>query len=338
MEKKDLEEYLGIVVDLEKNIYIQEQLMEHLKQRIYSLGTPRQLVEPALPVKPTKPSLLFYIVIDALITAIATFIICIPIAIVADILDFEDSMNLIMGVIAVCIFLFFLFIFVSNGFNESGKYTKAMKNYQYEFEKYQNMLHEDQERLFAENEQKRMLQLNLQQIEEQNTSTRRTLADVYSLDIIYGKYRTFPQVCSLYEYIRSGRCTTLKEEKGFGFGGAYNLLEQEALQKTIILHLNQILQQLSAIQANQYMLYNAIEEGNQKLESIMTSINQISDNINQAVSHQDDSCRIDELIQSSEITAYHTERIEKELAYMNRMNYFAGKYDGASMFRQRPPV
>ena len=38
-----MEEYLGIVVDLEKNIYIQEQLMEHLKQRIYLVGTPRQL-------------------------------------------------------------------------------------------------------------------------------------------------------------------------------------------------------------------------------------------------------------------------------------------------------
>lgn len=315
METKDLEEYLRIVVDLEKNIYMQEQLIKNLRQKISSLGIPKQFIEPVLPSAPKK---YFWAPIGFLIS----FFIAI------------EALSTI--VFALSIFFFFASAFWIGSFEERITYKKALKAYEYDSERYQAMQSQDQERLFFENMQKEMLLSTLQQLEERNKATKQTLADVYSLDIIYSKYRTFPQVCSLYEYIHSGRCTTLKEAWGFGSGGAYNLLEQEALQKTIILQLNLVLQQLNVIQTNQYMLYSAIQEGNQRLNDILSSINQISDQVNKTALYQDDANRLKELAKSSAITAYNTERIEKELSYMNRMNYFAGKYDDAGMLLHRP--
>ena len=41
------------------------------------------------------------------------------------------------------------------------------------------------------------------------------------------------------------------------------------------------------------------------------------------------------LHETSAINAYHTERMHKELEYMNRMNYLSGRYDGT--FFNQPP-
>ena len=335
METKDLEEYLSIVVDLEKNVYLQEQLIENIRQKISRLGIPNQLIQPVEPTPPKGPFIGIYL-LCILASVVAAFILCMLVALFPSILGIgipDMIMFIIMAIVAVV-----LSIFSCWGVSDPDKrelYKKSAAKYERDLVDYQNARLKDEVRVRLENQKKEVFQESLRQLEMQNRSTKNFLEDVYSLDVIYKKYRTFPQVCSLYEYIRSGRCTTLKEEKGFASGGAYNLLEQENLQKTIILHLDKILQSLNKIQANQCILYNAIQEGNQKLNDILSGISQISDRITHAT---EDRADLDAIQKNSALIAYNTERIEKELSYMNRMNYFAGKYDDAGMFQRRPPV
>lgn len=335
METKDLEEYLGIVVDLEKNIYMQKQLIKSLWEKISSLGIPKHFAEPVQPAKPKVLSPFFYL-LAAVGALAAAFVCCIPVAI------FDSMVTLgitdwVFIIAAGIIFLYLAIEIHSGNSSKTKKYSKAIEKYEQDLEKYRSLLRQDKKRLSQEERQKLILKENLEQMEQCNKNSIQTLADVYALDIIYEKYRTFPQVCSLYEYIRSGRCTSLREEKGFGSGGAYNLLEQEALQKTIILQLNQILQQLDAIQENQYMLYSAIQENNRKMNEILAGISHLSGRMHGLNNQQVVSC-LKQMERNSAITAYNAERIEKELSYMNRMNFYARKYDDAGMFRNRSPV
>ncbi len=56
------------------------------------------------------------------------------------------------------------------------------------------------------------------------------------------------------------------------------------------------------------------------------------------ISQKKDTHQLEELGKTLTIAAYNTGRIGKELSYMNRMNYFSGKYDSAGLFLQRPPM
>lgn len=89
-------------------------------------------------------------------------------------------------------------------------------------------------------------------------NTLATLKKLYSLDIIYPKYRNFVAISSFYDYFESGRCNTLK-----GHGGAYDVFENEVRQDMIIAKLDEVIKRLERIEDTQYMLYSAINKSNQ---------------------------------------------------------------------------
>lgn len=86
---------------------------------------------------------------------------------------------------------------------------------------------------------------------------------LYSLGIIYEKYRNLVAVSQFLDYLESGRCTKLT-----GPDGAYNLFESEMRQNIIIASLENINNNLGTIMDNQYMLYNALQENNRILSRI----------------------------------------------------------------------
>ena len=61
----------------------------------------------------------------------------------------------------------------------------------------------------------------------------KSLDSLYSLNIIYPKYRYMVAVIRMLEYFESGRCTALT-----GADGAYNKYEDEVTQETIISRLD----------------------------------------------------------------------------------------------------
>ncbi len=71
-------------------------------------------------------------------------------------------------------------------------------------------------------------------------------------------------MCSLYEYFISGRFTELT-----GPDGAYNRYETEIRLDRIITKLDVIIHKLDAIKANQYMLFTALQEGNQLTKQLL---------------------------------------------------------------------
>lgn len=94
-------------------------------------------------------------------------------------------------------------------------------------------------------------------------SCQSALNQLYSLDIIFPKYRNLIAISQFYEYYMSGRCTQLE-----GHEGAYNIFESELRQNVIIAQLNDVLANLEEIKRTQYMIYEAIQESNRILSQI----------------------------------------------------------------------
>ena len=146
---------------------------------------------------------------------------------------------------------------------------------------------------------------------------------MYSYNIVFPKYRNYVMVSSIYEYLCAGRCTTLE-----GHEGAYNILELEIRLDRIITQLDRILQNLAAIQANQYTLYTCLQESNQKIGMLLQEESRMADSL-QGLGSQTATmnARLADMQKSSELTNYLAECNQRELHYMNRMNYLAGHYD-----------
>lgn len=109
----------------------------------------------------------------------------------------------------------------------------------------------------------------------------------------------------------------------------------------VITQLDQVIAKLGAIQANQFTLYSAIQESNQRSAQILESSTRMADQLQNIGSHMEIQsaqfqAQLADLQKTSALTAYHTERTQKELAYMNRMDYLTGQNDG--VFFNQPPV
>lgn len=125
----------------------------------------------------------------------------------------------------------------------------------------------------------------------------------YSPDIIFGKYREFAPVATIYEYLKAGRCTTLE-----GPDGAYNLYEAELRSNTIIAKLDVVIEKLEEIKNTQYMLCNALE----KINSSLTKIDEKMDKACVALEKISNSVanienRADEIAKNTAVIAYNTE-------------------------------
>lgn len=225
------------------------------------------------------------------------------------------------------------------------------------FDAYQDDVRKDQQRVRLENIRKEVLQTELSQMRELNAASKETLKQIYNKDIIFPKYRSMVMICSLYEYVCSGRCTALE-----GHEGAYNLLEMEIRLDKIVTQLERVIQLLGTIRQNQYMLYSAIQDANRQSAKILESTEQITSQLQsvqtsnqklfggiqtgiqmgiqaaerQSISMAQMTQQLSALQATSALTAYQTERTQKELHYMNRMDYLSGRND--DVFFNLPPI
>ena len=147
-----------------------------------------------------------------------------------------------------------------------------------------------------------------------------TLQKLYDFNIIYPKYRNMVAVCTICEYLESGRCTELE-----GPNGAYNLYEAELRQNLIIGQLENVITNLQIIQNNQFQLYKKMDSiekvlvsVDQKLNNVVKHAATISANINTIKDYTSDiakSAQVTALAsvvtaQYAEITARNTEAIK----------------------------
>ena len=96
----------------------------------------------------------------------------------------------------------------------------------------------------------------IDQEKAKQAENKRALADLYAQDVIYPKYRRLLPVCSLWEYLQSGRCQKLE-----GPDGAYQLLETELQEKKIAADLLDFNPKTArAMQFGAYMVFDELQE------------------------------------------------------------------------------
>lgn len=361
MSTEELKEYLGIAVDMEESIFLQENLMTNIKAQIEKLKTSQKFTDPIAPVEPQYPTLPTHKKRHGVLGIIAGSIglFCLG-CVVGNLLGFGaddfDGLPLILAIITLLVapvFCWIVYCVEDNKkhntmyWNERNRletaYQTSMQNYRIQVTTYQDTLIKNQWKR-QQDEAKRntktiFLQGQQEELEKSLSESRSCLQKIYEKNIIFPKYRNLVMVCSLYEYICAGRCTELE-----GHEGAYNILETEIRLDRIISQLNLVVSNLEQIKRNQFMLYSAVQESNQRLSQITGAIGDMSaslDDIYNSTSQLSEnaaqlSTHIIELQKNSALTAYHTERAQKELAYMNRMDYLAGRND--DVFWNHPPV
>ena len=386
MKTAELTEYLGILLDMEKEQETETQLIEKVKIQVDALGIAKEIEAPVrnVPEKPGEPlmgeiknkkeiynltSNLTMVVILGVILLVVGFNM-IGYGAVALGVSFLGLVIAVLGLVIAGGSFRYMQILISeeNETEEKNKKilaenSKKQKNYQerlhvYEHEyaqktneyenaykEYKVKVEEENKRLVREEQEKAVLNTTLQQITVRKSKGAKALEKLYDMDVVYPKYRNLSMISSLYEYFASGRCSTLE-----GHEGAYNILEQEIRLDHIVLRLDQVIVNLEKIRQNQYMLYEAMQSVNANVSRLYGAVLTMNDNIKRGMEAiyerqgeqidvlcqqgkiQDQqmaelNAQIAELQKTSEVTNYINERNQRELHYMNRMNYLAGNYD-----------
>lgn len=121
--------------------------------------------------------------------------------------------------------------------------------------------------------------------------------ELYSMNIIFPKYQSYPALTTIYEYLQCGRCSTLS-----GPDGAYNLYESELKSNLIIGKLDQILDSLEQIKRNQYSTYQLLQSIEVNTSMLNNSMDDMLDSMKEA------NGRLSNIERNTEETAYFSHK------------------------------
>lgn len=135
---------------------------------------------------------------------------------------------------------------------------------------------------------------------------------LYACDVVFIKYRNMVVLATFYEYLISGRCTTLE-----GPDGAYNIFESECRANQIIGQLNKIVDSLEQIKGSQYLIYSQLQSINTCLTTMNTTMQSMSRSLQsiQADTHSM-SGYMETVAKNSDVIAHNT----AVSAYYSKMN------------------
>lgn len=294
MDKQKLIEYLEIVVDLEKQRYLQKKTIDALDQDINSLGIQDAIRKPRYNSDPIGIAS-DWAGVGLIIGAIAAIATCKGSIFNVKLIEY--------GLIGAAS-LFVLGLIVGFLMFSSEKKEKLAK--------YNAAVQKDDNRVSLELVQRERLQAERDMLNEQLTKTDSLLQKYYATEIIYAKYHNdFVAVASFLDYFKSGRCSTLGENRGGD--GAYNTYEAELLQHRILNKLDQIIESLEQIKSNQWTIYSAIQDGNRISAGLVDATNRL------AAASEDTAA-------NSAIAAYNSQQSANELNQIKWLQlYSAGK-------------
>lgn len=254
---KDITNYLKHVFDLEKMLYQQNEILEHLRDSIGSVNYQMKL-EPEI-YQEKRPS-----VVGGIITSIVCAAFAILVYYGYVFLKSPEGgapgwfLNIMLGIIGifVCFVVGGIILVVSNvvqtqSYNQQVRITNQ-ENIE-GIQRYRKNLLEKGKTL---NDEYALLA-------DERKKTKAVLNKFYSTNVIYPKYRSLPAIASLFEYMLSERCYGLT-----GHEGAYNLYENELRLGHIISTLDSISSDIKEIKQNQRMLYDVVSESQKMTKSM----------------------------------------------------------------------
>lgn len=205
------------------------------------------------------------------------------------------------------------------------KNEKARNKYEKEMVKYNNEIYPATVRLtFLEKESE-----NFKQGYDKNQAALTTLLDA---GVVHPKYNSLPALCSIYEYLDTGRCTELT-----GPFGAYQRYEEELRAGKIIASLQNIEQKLDTLINNQRLLAYSIAECGSRIEqtisnmdaNVQRSLQSIENNQKTLIKNSVDTQSIlSEYASNSTAIRYNTERVARITEYVNSVKLAKGEFSG----------
>lgn len=313
MTADKITQYLEILLDMHKTLYIQETTLTKLKQEYSSLGRKKRF---SLPEKVKSKG---DYTEGMLITGIVTGII---VGLIFVINFFNDTFK--NGGIATIIFSPIVFVFaaligaVALGPTLGlivGKiiHTKNQgeldRECRQEMQEYNKLVEDDKMRLRVEEVQRNFLYEQIASLQAQIKKSRDNLSYFYSknvIDKIY--YNDMVAIASFYQYFKTKQTYSLGFDRSTGDTGAYRIYEYEKRMNIIITKLDTVIEKLDEIKNNQAVLYSTIIDANNKIDRMNKNVLLASQNMHNDIRNQ------------TELMTYNNERVRKELEYRNTMD------------------
>ena len=313
MQYENLVEYLSILIDMEKNIYIQKKTLGIMRSRQKTLGITKQLDYPTH--YSANPEYGVYMMKAGAVCAILGFIVDIFVnwsrfwesdGIFAVIMVLLHGILPGLGVGIVGGLIIGAIIGAAKGKNEQKELDAS---YKYELEHFKKMESAETERLNSENKIREALQADIDMLDKKYRESEERLKEFYEYNVIIPKYRyDIVAISSFYQYLIEKRTYCLEYDRTTGDRGAYNIYNEEAQRGIIISQLNVVIDKLDQVIDNQRTLQRTLQEANEKINYLSNRVDRQTRQIKTAIQEQ------------NAIQTYNAERIEAELRFMNTMN------------------
>lgn len=315
MTYEQLKKYIYIILDMEKNVYIQNRTLENLYQKRNSLGYRSRIDIPEL--NKAKTDYAEYMLRAGLVCAAIGFVI----GTITRWGDFWNSSGIFAIILAPLFGLFIAlitglaggivigpFIAISVRKKEQDEYDS---DYQYRMSEYNRQKEADENRVKNELTYRCRIQNDIEALERQHSDSKSHLEKMYGCNIIHSKYRhNIIAISAFYQYLSEKRTYCLEFNQNTGDRGAYNIYNEEVQRGIIISQLNLVLNKLDQVVTNQVILQRTMIDANNKINYLSNDINNMSRQLNSSIQQQ------------TAIQNYNAQRIQAELEFMNTMNIF----------------
>lgn len=307
MNYEQTKQYLYILLDMEKNLYILKTLIDELMTIYNSSEIKKEIKSPTL--KKAKVNYINDMIKTGLIIATATFIIFF-------ILKYEIFWEtfgvfviiiipLIGGIFSVTIGLIGALIIgpIVAQYCKTINQKKYDSQFESELYEYRKLCYEEKERIENENKLKGNIRKEILLLKNKYNSSEQLLTKFYNYNILSKDYHNnIIAISSFYQYFIKKQTYSLETNPKTGDKGAYSIYKKETKQGAISTKISETLSNLGRINS-QEILQKTIYDANIKIDYLLKSVTfeQLSD-------------------ERALIQKYISERTHAEMGYMCVIN------------------
>lgn len=308
METKKLKEYLTIVLDMEKNLYIQKKTILKMQQQCEKLGYKKEIKPPKnYTVSESSKQSTYRLTFIIVFVIYCSLIFNIFYLTTPEFIDTSTTWLLIIGAMIIPPLLTILIGYLINKNKERNNPYKTLNESNLRI--YDDLCKQDELRVLRELKQKQFLLSKIETLKQQYNNTNNNLNKIYEYNIINNKYKhNIVAISSFLEYLNLERTYGLGYDRSSGDKGAYNIFEEELRMGLIIDKLDIVINKLTSIENSQSVLYESMKQANNKIAILNSSVNSRLKNLENSINY------------NTEVEKYNAERTATELRYLNDMN------------------